>query len=111
MTAQERFLNYVSFETTSDDLSPTCPSTDKQRLLGQALVEEMLSMGIADARMDENGYVYGTVPGQGATIGLIAHMDTAPDCSGKDIKARTVLYEGGDILLNEEQNIRMSPKD
>ena len=59
----ERFLKYVSFDTQSCEFSETCPSTDKQKLLGAALVEEMKEMGIADAFMDENGYVYGTVPG------------------------------------------------
>ena len=109
----ERFLRYVSFDTQSDEASPTCPSTAKQKLLGAALVEEMLAMGIADARMDENGYVYGTVPGDPSlpTIGLIAHMDTAPGCSGADIKAKIVEYHGGDICLNQEQGIFMSPVD
>ena len=80
----DRFLKYVSFDTQSDENSETCPSSAKQKLLGAALVEEMLSMGIADAHMDENGYVYGTVPGDPSlpTIGLIAHMDTSPDASG-----------------------------
>ena len=63
MTVSERFLKYVSFDTQSDETSEHCPSTDKQKTLGRALVEEMLAMGIADAHMDENGYVYGTVPG------------------------------------------------
>ncbi len=58
----DRFLKYVSFDTQSDETSETCPSTMKQKDLGAALVEEMLQMGIADARMDDNGYVYGTVP-------------------------------------------------
>ena len=75
----ERFLRYVSYETTSDEFSETCPSTPKQRLLGEQLVKEMLEMGIEDARIDENGYVYGSIPGDPAlpAIGLIAHMDTA----------------------------------
>ena len=83
----DRFLKYVSFDTQSDENSETTPSTAKQKLLGAALVEEMLQMGIADAKMDENGYVYGTVPGDPSlpTIGLIAHMDTSPDASGCDV--------------------------
>ena len=103
----DRFLKYVSFDTMSDELSETCPSTDKQKLLGAALVEEMKEMGITDAFMDENGYVYGTVPGDPSlpTIGLIAHMDTSPDASGADIKARIVEYTGGDVCLNEEKKI------
>ena len=99
MTVTERLLHYVSFDTQSDESSETCPSTAKQKLLGEALVEEMRALGIADARIDADGYVYGSVPGTpGApAIGLIAHMDTSPDCSGKDIKPRIVEYTGGDI--------------
>ena len=109
----ERFLRYVSFDTMSDEESETCPSTAKQKRLGATLVEEMKALGIADARMDENGYVYGTVPGDPSlpTIGLIAHMDTTPDASGADIKARIVHYQGGDVCLNEEKQIFLSPKD
>lgn len=113
MTVTERFLRYVSFETTSDDGSSTCPSTPSQKVLAAAIVEEMISMGISDAHMDENGYVYGTVPGapNAPTIGLIAHMDTAPDCSGKNIRAKIVEYNGGDVLLNEEKHLVLSPRD
>lgn len=109
----ERFLRYVSFDTRSDEMSETCPSTSKQRLLGQALVEEMLALGIEDARMDANGYVYGTIPGNPAmpTIGLIAHMDTSPDASGENVKARIVEYTGEDICLNEEQGIYLRQSD
>lgn len=112
-TVKDRFLRYVSFDTQSCEESETCPSTAKQKLLGAALVEEMKEMGISDAFMDENGYVYGTVPGDPTlpTIGLIAHMDTAPDASGANIRAREVEYQGGDILLNEEQNIWMKASD
>ena len=113
MTVSERLLKYVSFDTQSDESSETCPSTDKQKRLGAELVEEMLAMGIVDAQMDADGYVYGTVPGaQGSpVIGLIAHMDTSPDCSGKDVKPRTVLYEGSDIVLNEARGIVLSDRD
>ena len=109
----ERFLRYVSFDTQSDEMSPTCPSTAKQKLLGAALVEEMKEMGISDAFMDENGYVYGTVPGDPAlpTVGLIAHMDTSPDASDENVKARIVEYAGGDICLNEEKGIFLKPSD
>ena len=100
-SVSERFLRYVSFDTMSDENSPTCPSSAKQKLLGQALVEEMLAMGIADAHMDENGYVYGTVPGDPSlpTIGLIAHMDTAPAVPTGPVHARCIVYQGGDIVL------------
>ena len=113
ISVQDRFLKYVSFDTQSDDNSPSCPSTSKQKKLGAALVEEMLAMGISDAHMDENGYVYGTVPGNPKlpTIGLIAHMDTSPDASGANIKTKIVEYTGGDILLNEEKDIWMKADD
>ena len=109
----ERFLRYVSFDTQSDENSTTCPSTTKQRKLGAALVEEMQAMGIGDARMDEFGYVYGTVPGDPAlpTIGLIAHMDTSPDASGANVKARIVEYTGEDICLNGEKGIFLRQSD
>lgn len=109
----ERFLRYVSFDTQSDENSTTCPTTEKQKLLGTALVDEMRKVGIADAHMDEYGYVYGTVPGDPAlpTIGLIAHMDTSPDASGANIKARVVPYTGEDICLNSEKGIYLRESD
>ena len=112
-TVTERFLKYVSFDTMSDETSETCPSSAKQKLLGAELVKEMQEMGIADAFMDDNGYVYGTVPGDPSlpTIGLIAHMDTSPDASGADVKTKIVDYQGGDICLNEELDIWMRASD
>ena len=112
-TVSERFLRYVSFDTQSDPESPTCPSTEKQKVLGAELVNEMKAMGIADAHMDEHGYVYGTVPGDESlpVIGLIAHMDTAPGCSGANVKPRIVDYKGGDIVLNEELGLTMTETD
>lgn len=109
----ERFLKYVSFDTMSDEFSETCPSSEKQKLLGAYLVEEMKAMGIADAYMDAHGYVYGTVPGDPElpTIGLIAHMDTSPDASGANIKAKIVEYTGEDICLNEEKQIFLREAD
>ena len=109
----DRFLKYVTFDTQADEYSETCPSTDKQKLLGAYLVEEMKAMGIEDARMDEHGYVYGTVPGDPRlpTIGLIAHMDTSPDASDKDVKARVVAYDGGDVCLNEQLGIYLREQD
>ena len=109
----DRFLKYVSFDTMSDEYSETCPSSAKQKLLGAALVEEMKEMGIADAFMDDNGYVYGTVPGDPKlpTIGLIAHMDTSPDASGANIKTKIVPYNGGDVCLNEEKEIFLREAD
>ena len=113
MNVTERFLRYVTFDTKSDEFSETCPSTDKQRIFGAALVEEMKEIGIQDAYMDADGYVYGTVPGDPRlpTIGLIAHMDTSPDASGANIKAKVVEYKGGDVLLNAEQDIWLRETD
>ena len=109
----DRFLKYVSFDTQSNEDSETCPSTDKQKILGAALVEEMRSMGILDAHMDEDGYIYGTVPGDPSlpTVGLIAHMDTAPDCSGASVKTRIVEYTGEDICLNEAEGIYLKQSE
>ncbi len=112
-TVLSRFLRYVSFDTKSDEFSSTCPSTDKQKLLAAALVEEMRAMGIEDAFMDQNGYVYGTVPGNPnlPTIGLIAHMDTSPDASGENVQAKVVAYDGGDVCLNKEKGIFLREKE
>ena len=112
-TVTERFLHYVSFDTQSDENSTSCPTTEKQKLLAKALVEEMKEMGISDARMTDSGYVYGTVPGDSElpTIGLIAHMDTSPDASGANVKASIVSYQGGDICLNPEKGIFLREKD
>ena len=113
-TVSERFLRYVSVDTQSDENSNTFPSTEKQKNLGRMLYEELKAMGASDAVFDENyGYVYAKIPGRAGekTLGFIAHMDTSPDASGTDIKARVVEnYDGGDILLNPERNIVMSPK-
>lgn len=114
MELTERFLKLVSYPTTSDEASETCPSTPGQLVLAQAIVEDMRAMGITDARVDEYGYVYGTVPatGDGPVIGLIAHMDTSPDAKGEEIRARiTAPYAGGDVVLHDALGIRLSPKD
>jgi len=112
-TVSQRFLRYVSFDTKSDEFSEACPSTESQRVLGAALVQEMLDMGIRDAYMDEHGYVYGTVPGDPGlpTIGLIAHMDTSPDASGANIRTKIVEFTGEDVCLNEEKGIFLSMRD
>lgn len=116
MNVIDRFLTLVSFDTTSDEASETCPSTPNQKTLGAEIVRQMQAMGIQDAHMDAHGYVYGTVPANCEksipVYGLIAHMDTSPDASGRDIKARiTAPYQGGDVVLNEEKGIVLSPKD
>ena len=105
MRAYERFLNYVVVHTRSDEVSPTYPSTACQFDLAKVLVEEMKGMGIADARVDEFCYVYGTIPATPGcedkpALGLIAHMDTSPECPGDNVKP--VLhenYDGKDVTL------------
>ena len=112
-TVSARFLRYVGYHTTSDEFCENCPSSPGQKVLGRQIVAEMQEMGIQDAYMDEHGYVYGTVPGDPSlpTIGLIAHMDTAPDASGENVQPRVVDYQGGDIVLNEAQQVVMTQKD
>ena len=103
-TVTERFLRYVVIDTQSDASSPTCPSTDKQKDLGRLLASELRAMGLADAHLDEHGYVYATIPANTAkTVPVIcfcSHMDTSPDCTGKNVKPQIVRqYRGGDITL------------
>ena len=116
MTVIDRFLKLVSYPTTSDERSETCPSTPQQRVLAEELVRQMQELGIQDARVDAYGYVYGTIPANCEkdipVYGLIAHMDTAPDAPGENIRARvTEAYDGGDVVLNEEKHIVLSPKE
>ena len=103
-TVTERFLRYVVIDTQSDPDSPTCPSTEKQKNLGRLLVTELQAMGIADAHLDPHGYVYATIPANtDKTVPVIcfcSHMDTSPDCTGKNVKPQVVKnYRGGDIVL------------
>jgi tripeptide aminopeptidase len=115
MKVVERFLNYVKIDTMSDPKSDTCPSSLIQKDLGQVLVAEMNEMGLADVYMDEHGYVYGTLEAtteNKPTVGLIAHMDTSPDYSGKDVKPKIIEnYDGLDVVLNKEEDIVMTTKD
>ncbi|MBS0535499.1 MAG: peptidase T [Proteobacteria bacterium] len=103
-TVLERFLRYVVIDTRSDPESPTTPSTEKQKNLGRLLVSELRDIGLGDAAMDDNGYVYATLPGNTAkavpVICFCSHMDTSPDCSGANVKPQIVRnYQGGDIIL------------
>lgn len=104
-SAADRFLRYVVIDTQSDAASKTQPSTEKQKDLGRLLVEELLSIGVADAHLDEHGYVYGTIPSNSPknnvpVICFCAHMDTAPDFSGTNVKPQVLRnYQGGDIRL------------
>lgn len=108
MQAYERLLKYANFDTASSENSPTTPSTPGQLALGRALVEEMRDMGILDARIDEMGYVYGsipeTIPGQPA-IGLIAHMDTASCVPCQPMRARLIDYRGGELKLDNGDSL------
>ena len=112
MTASERFLNYVLYPTMSDESSPDCPSTKKQLSLAGALVGELAALGLTDARADEHGYVYATLPATAEAknvIGFIAHMDTSDAAPDSPIRPRRVIFDGSDIVLNEKENIVLSP--
>ncbi len=103
-TVLERFLRYVAIDTQSDPASPTCPSTEKQKDLGRLLASELQAMGLGDAHLDAFGYVYATIPATSdktvPVICVCSHMDTSPDCSGKDVRPQLVRnYQGGDIVL------------
>ncbi len=112
----EKFLRYVSYDTQSMDGQPQIPSTEKQRVLADVLAEELRAMGAKDVQISEQSYVYATIPATTEkkipVLGLIAHMDTSPDASGKDVKPRIIeTYDGSTIVLNEEKNILLSPGD
>ena len=112
---KQRFLKYISFDTQSDDQSNTIPSTMKQKDLGKYLSEELVKIGVTDSFMDEYGYVYGYIPSNcnsNNTIGLIAHLDTSDEASGKDISFQIVKdYNGEVIVLNEKLNLVLDPNE
>lgn len=115
-TVQERFLRYVQIDTQSDPKSTTFPSTDKQKNLSRLLVQELQAMGIADAMLDDNGYVYATIPAstnkQVPVICYCAHVDTAPDCTGMGVKPLVhYKYDGNDIVLPDDPSQVISPVD
>ena len=111
----QRFLKYVTFDTTANPNNSNCPSSEGQKVFANYLVEELKSLGLEDAHVDENSYVMATLKGntEGVeTIGFISHLDTAPDVTGKNVKPKIIKnYDGKDIVLNEELNIITSPKD
>ncbi len=117
MNITDRFLRYAALDTQSAPDCDRVPSTEKQLALAQLLARELKEMGAADVHLDSHGYVYASIPAsQGLedrpVLGFISHMDTAPACSGADIKARIVPnYDGREILLNRELNLRLSPAD
>ncbi len=113
MELKDRFLKYVSFDTQSDESSTTFPSTDKQLVLLRYLAEEMRTIGLTDVSIDEYGYAMGTLPAtpgceNAPVLGFIAHVDTAPDMSGKDVKPHIIEeYDGRDIRLNASLTMRV----
>ena len=112
---KQRFLKYVSFDTQSNDQSNTIPSTIKQKDLGKYLCEELKQIGVCESHMDEYGYVYGYIPSNcnsNNTIGLIAHLDTSDEASGKDVKPQIIEnYDGGIITLNKDLNLYLDPNE
>lgn len=113
MTVTERFLRYVSYPTTSSETSGTTPSTPAQRVLADAIAAELREIGLADAAVDANGYVYASLPaspGREAdrAVGFIAHMDTSPAVSGEDIHPRIVRFDGSDIDLGHGETLSMA---
>ncbi len=117
MRAYERLINYTKFETGSDEMSSTQPSTPEQLVFGKALVEEMKSLGVADAVMDENGYIFGTIEANienwsGSVIGFIAHMDVVNHVPFSGIKTKVIEnYDGSELLLNAEKNVKLNPAE
>ncbi|MDT3367220.1 peptidase T [Macellibacteroides fermentans] len=114
LTVTDRFLKYVTFDTKSSEETGTTPSTPGQRVFAEALVKELEALGLEDISIDEHSYVMATLPAntdseETPVIGFIAHLDTSPDMSGKDVNPRIVSYQGGDIILNKEDNVVLSP--
>ena len=115
MTVIERFLKYVSFDTQSSEDSQTTPSTAKQMVFAEYLKSELEELGLEEISLDENGYLFATLPANMdkdvPVVGFIAHMDTSPDMSGEHVNPRIVKdYDGTDIQLCTEENIVLSPK-
>lgn len=115
MTVIERFLKYVTFDTQSDESTGVTPSTPKQMVFAKYLKEELEALGLEEITLDKQGYLYATLPAntdhEVPVIGFIAHMDTSPDMSGANVKPRIVKeYDGTDIVLSEEDNIVLSPR-
>lgn len=116
MTVVDRFLKYVKFDTESSTETGTTPSTPGQMVLACELEKELHEMGLEDISLDEKGYIMATLPAntdkEVPTIGFVAHMDTSPDLTGKDVNPQIVKnYDGKDIILNKELNIVLSPND
>ncbi|MCM1021555.1 MAG: peptidase T [Muribaculum sp.] len=116
MNLVDRFLQYVKYDTQSDELTNLWPSTPGQMIFAQYLESELQKLGLTEISLDENGYLMATLPANTdkpvPTIGFIAHLDTSPDISGRHVSPRIVTaYEGGDIVLNAEKDIKLSPRE
>ena len=117
MNLVDRFLQYVKFDTQSDELTNLTPSTPGQMIFARHLKEELENLGLSEITLDENGYLMATLPGnisgrQVSTVGFIAHLDTSPDMSGRHVSPRIVEnYDGGDIVLNQATGVTLSPAD
>lgn len=116
MNVVDRFLKYVKFDTQSDEFTNLWPSTPGQMIFAQHLEEELRELGLSEISLDDNGYLMATLPANTdkeiPTIGFIAHLDTSPDLSGKHVNPRIVEnYPGGDITLNDEKGIVLSPRE
>lgn len=113
MNVTDRFLKYVTFDTQSDEDTGTTPSTPGQRVLALELVKELEAIGLEDITLDDNCYLMATLSANTTkavpVVGFIAHLDTSPDMSGKDVQPRVVSYTGGDIVLCEEDKVVLSP--
>ena len=111
MEVTQRFLKYVSFDTTSSETSDTVPTTAHQRVLGQYLADELAALGLEGAHLDDKGYVYAVLPAtpgcDAPALGLIAHMDTSPAVSGADIHPEIVTYQGGDLPLKKAGSLKV----
>ena len=113
----DRFLEYVKFDTQSDELTNLTPSTPGQMIFARHLKDELEHIGLKDVTLDENGYLMATLPGnlegrEVPTVGFIAHLDTSPDMSGRHVSPRIVKgYDGGDITLSNDGNVVLSPRE
>lgn len=117
MDVLDRFLQYVKFDTQSDELTNMTPSTPGQMKFAQALEKELNALGLSDVRLDDNGYLMARLPGnitdrKVPTVGFIAHLDTSPDMSGHNVSPRIIeSYDGGDIVLNSEAGVVLTPEE
>lgn len=114
MNVLDRFLTFVKFDTTACEQAKTCPSTEGQMKFAHYLVDELIKIGVSDVSVDDNGYVFGTIPSNidrnMPTVGFIAHMDTSDALTGKNVNPKVVTYENKDIILNDKLNIVLSGK-